>query len=314
VHAGTGLGGSLVGPKIHPGCQLRTVPSSRTNATRLGSAAPKRPGGLSLLIAPLDDSSGGRDSAIPRPLPMAFHGRPLRDRESAVVANPPDTGARALLVAQEAERSLIARDLHGVVGGALTAVRLSLEAAERQPDVQSARAAIRESVGVLEQAIQAVRDLSVDLRPSVLDDLGLVPAVRSSLVREARRSGCQASLLTAPGLPRLAPDLESACFRVVQEALANVASHARASHIRVEIRIEGDRLVLIIDDDGVGFDVRLALKKTPKGRIQGMQKMAERVSLMGGTLDVTSRLAEGTRVQAAFPYVAARARRRAVGQ
>ncbi|MEO8229470.1 MAG: sensor histidine kinase [Chloroflexota bacterium] len=221
---------------------------------------------------------------------------------------------RALLVAHEAERRLIARDLHGVVGGALTAVKLSLEAAQRQPDVPSAQASIRASLGVLEQAIQAVRDLSVDLRPSVLDDLGLVPAVRSSLVREARRSGCQASLLTEPDLPRLDPDLESACFRVAQEALANITSHARASHIRIEIRIDGDRLVLIIDDDGVGFDVRQALNKTPQGRIQGMQKMAERVSLMGGTLDVTSRVAEGTRVKAAFPYVAERVRRRAAGR
>ncbi|MDP9481630.1 MAG: histidine kinase, partial [Chloroflexota bacterium] len=129
-----------------------------------------------MIIAPLDDSSGGRDSAIPRPLPPGLQGRPARDQGGRqAVGTPPDTRVRALLVAQEAERRLIARDLHGVVGGALTAVKLNLEVAERQPDVRSARAAIRESVSVLEQAIQAVRDLSLDLRPSVLDDLGLVP-------------------------------------------------------------------------------------------------------------------------------------------
>ena len=229
-----------------------------------------------------------------------------------MLAVPPDTRARALLVAQEAERRGIARDLHDVVGGALTAVKLSLEAAERQPDVRSTRTAIRESVGILEQAIQAVRELSLDLRPSILDDLGLLPAVRWSLVREARRAGCQASLLAAPSLPRLDPELESACFRVVQEALANAATHARASHIRIEIRIDGDRLVLIVEDDGVGFDLSRALRKAP-GRIQGLQKMAERVSLMGGALDVMSDVDGGTRVQAAFPFVAARGRRRAVG-
>jgi signal transduction histidine kinase len=221
-----------------------------------------------------------------------------------------DTRARALVGAQEAERRRISRELHGVVGGALTAVKLSLEVAERRADVESARAAIRDSLGVLEQAIQAIRDLSIDLRPSVLDDLGLVPAVRSSLAREARRAGCQASLLAAPNLPRLHADLESACFRVVQEALANVLNHARASHIRVEIRIDGDRLVLIVEDDGVGFDVRRAVRKAPQGRIGGMQKMAERVCLMGGTLDVVSEADEGTRVQAAFPFVAAPVRRR----
>ncbi|MDP9484060.1 MAG: ATP-binding protein, partial [Chloroflexota bacterium] len=152
------------------------------------------------------------------------------------------------------------------------------------------------------------------LRPSVLDDLGLVPAVRSTLAREGRRAGGQVSLLASPSMPRLDPDLESACFRVVQEALANIVTHARASHIRVEIRIDGDRLILIIDDDGAGFDVRGTLTNAPPGRIHGMQKMAERVNLMGGTLDVTSEVGEGTRVQATFPYATANARRRAAGR
>lgn len=266
-----------------------------------------------VIIAPLDDSSGGRDTA-PRTLPPALHRQPLGTQSPAVRQVSPDTRARALLGAQETERRRISRELHGVVGGALTAVKLSLEVAERQPDVESARAAIRDGVGVLEQAIQAIRDLSIDLRPSVLDDLGLVPAVRSSLLREARRSGSQAILLAAPSLPRLHPDLESACFRVVQEALANVVSHAHASHIRVEIRVDGDRLVLIVEDDGVGFDARQALRKAPHGRIQGMQKMAERVCLMQGTLDVVSEAGEGTRVQATFPFVAATVRRRAAGR
>ena len=178
--------------------------------------------------------------------------------------------------------------------------------------MRSTRTSIRESVDVLDQAIQAVRELSLDLRPSILDDLGLVPAVRWCLVREARRSGCQASLLAAPNLPRLDPELESACFRIVQEALANAAAHARASHIRIEIRLDADRLVLIVEDDGVGFDLRHALGDVPAGRMQGLQEMAERVSLLGGRLDVMSELDGGTRVQAALPFRAARGRRRAV--
>jgi signal transduction histidine kinase len=217
-----------------------------------------------------------------------------------------------LLVAQEDERRQLARDLHDVVGGALTAVKLSLEAAARQNDIGSAGSAIGDSVVILQQAIQAVRELSLDLRPSILDDLGLVPAIRWCLVREARRSGIQASLLAAPSVPRLDPDLESSCFRVVQEALANALKHAHASHVRIEIRMDADRLVLIVEDDGVGFDLRHALKEMPLGGIQGLQEMTERMSLLGGTLDVMSEVDGGTRVQASVPVAATAAQRRTV--
>lgn len=271
-----------------------------------------------MINASLDDSAGGRGrtAAIPQlpPLPAARHRRPVRDHRLALVAVPPNTRARALLAAQETDRRRIARDLHDVVGGALTAVKLTLEAAARRPDVRSTRTSIRESVNVLDQAIQAVRELSLDLRPSILDDLGLVPAVRWCLFREARRSGCQASLLAAPSLPRLDPEFESACFRVIQEALANAATHAHASHIRIEIRIDADRLVLIVEDDGVGFDLRHALRDAPQGRMQGLQEMAERVSLLGGTLDIMSDIDGGTRVQATLPFLADRGHRRAVGR
>jgi signal transduction histidine kinase len=315
VHPGTDVGGSLrrpdesTGPAGPGGC-----PPSEGHRDTGSERRAERPGGSFVLNAPLDDPSGGRGrtAGIPQPLPTTQRRRPVRDHGLAMLAAPPDARARALLAAQETDRRRIARDLHDVVGGALTAVKLSLEAAARQPDERSTQTSIRETVGVLDQAIQAVRELSLDLRPSILDDLGLVPAVRWCLVREARRSGCQASLLASPNLPRLDPELESACFRIVQEALANAATHARASHIRIEIRIDRDRLVLIVEDDGVGFDLRRALRDAPKGKMQGLQEMTERVSLLGGRLDVMSEVDGGTRVQAVLPFLAARGRRRAV--
>ncbi len=209
----------------------------------------------------------------------------------------------ALIRAQEDERRRIARDLHDVVGQALTAVKLSLEAAERRTDEPSARVYIREGVGIVEQAIQDVRTLALDLRPSVLDDLGIVPAIRWYLNREARRSGCTVSLLAEIGPPRLDPDLETTCFRIVQEALTNIARHARARHIRLELGVEGDRLVMTVADDGVGFDVPAARRASRHGRSQGLQGIAERVELAGGSMDILSAKGQGTRLRVALPLV-----------
>jgi len=244
--------------------------------------------------------AGGTRSGTRRVRPRAING--------------PGGGTSALIRAQEDERRRIARDLHDVVGQALTAVKLSLEAAERRPDVRSARTYIRESVGIVEQAIQEVRTLALDLRPSILDDLGIVPAIRWYLNREARRSGCRAAFVADLGMTWLDPDLETTCFRIAQEALTNIARHAKARHIRLELGIEEDRVVMTVADDGVGFDVGRARDASRHGRSQGLAGIAERVDLAGGDIDILSARGQGTRIRVSLPLHAGRAAGEAVAK
>ena len=160
MHPGTDLGGSL----RRPDEATRSTGSTgtdrpRVNAKQARRAGPNDRGEVPLIHAPLDDPSGGRGqaAAIPHSAPTVQRRRPERDHGLTVLAAPPNARARALLAAQETDRRRIARDLHDVVGGALTAVKLSLEAAARRPDVRSTRTSICETVNVLDQAIQAVR-------------------------------------------------------------------------------------------------------------------------------------------------------------
>ena len=146
-----------------------------------------------------------------------------------------------------------------------------------------------------------MRNLSLDLRPSLLDDLGLVPALRWHVNRQAERAGFTA-VFTADVLEaRLSPDLEIACFRVVQEALTNVVRYARAQHVLVELRRHDTELELTIRDDGVGFDVESALGRAMHGASLGLLGMDERVSLMGGQMEIESEPMGGTEIRARFP-------------
>jgi signal transduction histidine kinase len=115
----------------------------------------------------------------------------------------------------------------------------------------------------------------------LLDDLGLVPALRWYMHRQAERAGFSVTVVADSLDAHLPPDLEIVCFRVVQEALTNVARHARARHVFVELRQRDTQLELVIRDDGVGFDVRSALERAARGASLGLQGMEERVTLVG---------------------------------
>ncbi len=210
-----------------------------------------------------------------------------------------DESMRALLTAMEEDRRRIARDLHDVVGQALTSVKLSLEGIRRDP-TRSTDLELRRSVAIIEQAMRDVRDVAIDLRPSILDDLGLVAAARWYLSRQARVVGYRASFAGELPPGALDDEVASACFRALQEALTNVARHAEASRVRVEIRSRHGVVTLSVHDDGVGFDVR-----RPRGRGRrpslGLIGMAERVAVVGGTLEVTSAPGEGTAVRITVP-------------
>jgi len=209
--------------------------------------------------------------------------------------------SRRLLAVQESERGSIARELHDEIGQALTAVKLNLQAIGRVAPDPRVAAHVAEGVAVLDAAVEGARDLALDLRPSLLDDLGLIAAVRWYTTRLAERAGLQATF-EADQLERRAPkEIETACFRVAQEALTNVARHARARAVRVELRRADPELVLVVTDDGVGFVPETVRGDAAPLRHLGLIGMEERVSLVGGRLAIESAPARGTTVRVWFP-------------
>jgi len=207
--------------------------------------------------------------------------------------------SRQLLEAQENERRHIARELHDEIGQALTAVKINLQAAQRTPDTLAAY--LEDSISIVDRTLQQVRTLSLDLRPALLDDLGLVVALRWYVDRQAQRTGFTAQFVADALKTRPRPDIETACFRVAQEALTNVVRHARAQQVRVELHQRDTELHLLIRDDGKGFDVRTAQERAAQGASMGLLGMQERVWLVGGQIAIESAPAGGTEIRVRFP-------------
>ena len=153
--------------------------------------------------------------------------------------------------------------------------------------------------------VRQVRAISLDLRPSMLDDLGLESALRWYLGRQAERAGLTTEFTADLIDVQLPPEVGTACFRVVQEALTNVVRHARARHVRVELRRRGATLRLNISDDGVGFDPREAQARSAHGASLGLVGMQERVLLAGGELIIEAAPGRGTTIRAHFPLPSA---------
>jgi signal transduction histidine kinase len=209
------------------------------------------------------------------------------------------TLSRQLLEAQENERRHLARELHDEIGQALTAVKINLQAAQHLPDALAAYLA--DSISIVDRTLQQVRNLSLDLRPALLDDLGLVAALRWYIDRQAQRAGFTTRFVADSLASRPRSDIETACFRVAQEALTNVMRHAQAQHVHVELRQYGTELHLLVRDDGKGFDVRAAQERAAQGVSTGLLGMQERVWLVGGEIDINSAPARGTEIRVRFP-------------
>ncbi len=206
-----------------------------------------------------------------------------------------------LVETQEAERRHIARELHDEIGQTLTAVKISLQAIERQAEAAVLAPHVAESIHIVEQAIQQVRNLSLDLRPSLLDDLGLVVTLRWYLARQSQWAGFTVQFSADPPELQLSPELETVCFRIVQEALTNIARHAGAQQVWVELQQRETELYLSIRDDGTGFDVEEALARAIHGASLGLLSMQERASLLGGQLKINSVPGHGVEIRARFP-------------
>jgi two-component system sensor histidine kinase UhpB len=199
--------------------------------------------------------------------------------------------------AQEEERRRLARDLHDEVNQALTAILLRLEAlAQDAPHERNSEVA--ELKRLVNQAMEELLNLARQLRPSALDDHGLEPAIDAQLKRFASRSGVEGRMRTEGDPATLGEDVQIAVYRVAQEALANVARHAGATCVEVDLEVEAERTELRVRDDGAGFDPAGITRASADagGRGLGLQGMAERARLVGGELDVRSAPGGGTTV------------------
>ena len=209
--------------------------------------------------------------------------------------------SRQLIATQEHERRHLARELHDEIGQALTGIRLNLKALQQPGHSLNSATLVRDTIAVVDQTLQQVRSLALDLRPSMLDEIGLVAALRWCFDRQARQAGFTAHYLAEPAACSASKEIEITCFRVAQESLTNIARHANARNVHLELRQNDTRLELVVQDDGVGFDVAAARDRTTMGASLGLLGMQERVELIGGQLEIESTHSGGTLVRARFP-------------
>jgi PAS domain S-box-containing protein len=211
--------------------------------------------------------------------------------------------SRQLIEAQEDERRRIARDLHDQIGQALTAVKMNLYTVQRFCIAPEAAHCLKDNIDAVDEALRLVRDLSVDLRPPLLDDLGLATALCWYVDRYEKRAGVTTEVLIE--LPnqneRFSRELETACFRIAQEALTNVARHARATHVLLQLTRTPTTLEMLIRDDGVGFDPAALRKRARRVATLGLVGMQERAHAAGGVLAIHSNLSRGTEVRFNVP-------------
>ncbi|MDH4334957.1 MAG: histidine kinase [Chloroflexota bacterium] len=205
--------------------------------------------------------------------------------------------------AQEEERKRLARDLHDDSAQTLTAVLMSLSAAEGAivADPQAARASLARSRSQLEMALTEIRKAIVDLRPSALDDLGLASAIRSYAEERLRPGGIKLSLATSGDERRARGPAATAIFRIIQEAVSNAAQHSAAANVRVSLDFERNQIHARVEDDGSGFDPASLRQPQESGRGLGLLGMRERAELFGGDVEIESRPGAGTSILVRMP-------------
>jgi two-component system, NarL family, sensor kinase len=211
--------------------------------------------------------------------------------------------SRAILRVQEAERGRISRELHDGVGQSLTALKMQLQllelsAAQEKSALSPRLAELRE---MADRSLQEVRQISHLLRPQMLDELGLLPTLRWLARTFQQRTGIEVELVSEGIDERMDPDVENLVFRLVQEALTNVAKHARAPTARIHLRHAGKRLFLTAQDRGAGFDAADVLRSTDEERGFGLRGMRDRVHLFAGRFTVTSQPGAGTTLEIEVP-------------
>ena len=205
-----------------------------------------------------------------------------------------------LITAQEEERKRIARELHDETSQALAALAMDIDMLSQTPPA-SLQPRLQAMKGLVVKTLDGVHQMIFALRPSILDDLGLFPALRWYAESRLEPLGVKVQLIAAGRERRLPPSMEIALFRVVQEAITNTARHARAENVMVAVEFGDGTLMIEVEDDGVGFDPEALARSADSAQGLGLSGMRERVSLLGGTLSLWSEPGSGTRILVEVP-------------
>ncbi len=213
----------------------------------------------------------------------------------STVADPSDI-SRQLLKAQEEERRRISRELHDETGQALMVLRFHLEMLAGDTRGEEERGRIQDSLEVLDRTIEGLRRTIARLSPRVLEELGLVAAIRRQALVLAKHTGIKANLELQDDLGPIDHDIEVALYRSVQESLHNLAKHSQAKNFTVRLARSGSKISLQIEDDGVGFSPRNASE-----RGFGLTGMRERTAALGGSMRVHSESGRGTQIRILLP-------------
>jgi len=282
--------------RISAGDLSRAIPDlGEDEIGRLGQALEKMRASLRDLIlrvanqnAVLEERVGERTRAL------ADANEKLREREAMR-----GELLRKVITAQEDERKRLARELHDETSQSLAALAMGIDVAAEairsggQPKLDEVKA-------IAKRTIEDVHRLIFDLRPSVLDDLGLLSAIEWYAERALRTKGVSVRCECEEGANRVSPEMETALFRICQEALSNVARHAQASAVLVELGLEGSDLRVSIEDDGRGFDAAAPVSEADR-KHWGLLGIRERAEILGGTAKIESAVGKGTRVEVRIP-------------
>ncbi|MDA1218864.1 MAG: GAF domain-containing protein [Chloroflexi bacterium] len=245
-------------------------------------------------VEPMRDASGKVIGLTLAAMDITEHNRVEALRAARDEAQ---TLSQRLVASQEAERRRIAQELHDEMGQLLTGVRLTLERSTRASTAAARTHLIGEAQNLVDELMARVRNLSLDLRPSMLDDLGLLPTLEWYIRRYTERTNIRVTFQPISLDQRLPPEVETAAYRICQEALTNIARHAGVDQAEVRLEIKGDTLVVQVNDSGAGFKP----EDVSSLASSGLSGMRERVRVLGGQLILESSPGQGTRLTAELP-------------
>jgi two-component system sensor histidine kinase DegS len=208
-----------------------------------------------------------------------------------------------IIEAQENERLHLARQMHDGPAQSLTNLILQAEICERlfETDPARARVELENLKNAVSATFQKTREFIFDLRPMMLDDLGLIPTLKRYVRGFEEKSGLSTNLTVVGKERRLPPYTEVTIFRVVQGLLKNISQHANATHVQVSVNLEGEVIGVSVEDDGSGFDVDDALASARQRKTLGIAAMQEQVEMLGGQIQFESGIGRGTKVRLKIP-------------
>lgn len=203
-----------------------------------------------------------------------------------------------LISVQETEKRTISRELHDEIGQMLTAIKIDVQRIKDGGNAPEVRELADDCTKLVENTISVVRNLSLELRPAMIDDLGLPASLRWYLDKFHQRTGIDVKTEIKKMPHTLPPECAITLFRICQEALTNIAKHAEAGYVKVSLNQKNSSVILTIEDDGKGFDTQKALKQAATGKSLGLISMQERAELLGGRFVIKSAIGSGTIIKA----------------